>query len=152
VAHIAWDGPESESEFVAHFSRIAEEAAQGKHHFFVILDPTTRAPIGCCDVRPDDAGFCATLGIWLGEPFQGKGIGTRAIDELVRYAFGELGLHRLTAELFRDNWPSRRAFEKNGFALEGTPLQSTLKRGVPRDQWLLGLVNATSRFSPGTSS
>ena len=131
---------------------LPEEAAQQKQHFFVIVDPEAGAPVGCCDVRPDDVGFSATLGIWLAEPFQGKGIGTRAIAELVRYGFGELGLHRLCAELFRDNWSSRRAFEKNGFALEGTTLQSTLKQGFPRDQWLLGLVNATSRFAPGTAS
>jgi ribosomal-protein-alanine N-acetyltransferase len=99
-------------------------------------------------VRPDDQGFSATVGIWIGEAFQGKGIGTRAIGELVLYAFGELTLHRLVAELFVDNWASRRAFEKNGFVLEGTTRESALKRGVARDQWLLGLVNGSGRATP----
>jgi len=61
-----------------------------------------------------------------------------------------LGLHKLVAELFVDNWPSRRSFEKNGFVLEGTTRQSALKRGMARDQWLLGLVNGASRFKAAT--
>ena len=148
VDHIGWDGPDSEADYVARFSVIAAEAALRKRHFFVVLDPSTRAAVGCCDVRPDDQGFSATVGIWIGEPFQGKGIGTRAVGELVLYAFGQLALHRLVAELFKGNWASRRAFEKNGFILEGTTRESALKRGVARDQWLLGLVNGPGRAAP----
>jgi RimJ/RimL family protein N-acetyltransferase len=68
------------------------------------------------------------------------------IAELVSYGFAELGLHRLDSFIFVGNWASRRAFEKNGFELEGTLRGATLKAGVPRDDWVLGLLNPASRF------
>jgi RimJ/RimL family protein N-acetyltransferase len=115
-------------------------------HYFVILDPDEGSPIGCCDVRPDAELFRGEIGLWIGEGSRGRGIGSRVIAELVSYGFGELGLHRLDAVIFVGNWASRRAFEKNGFALEGTLRGATLKAGVPRDDWILGLLNPASRF------
>lgn len=147
VTHgIAWDGPESAEDYALRISDIAERARRGERHFFTIVEPSSGQPVGSCDVRPDDAGFRASLGIWLAEAYQGRGLGTRSIGELVSYGWGRLGLHRLEAEVFVGNEASRRSFEKNGFELEGTIRGATLKRGAPRDEWLLGLVNAQSRF------
>jgi [ribosomal protein S5]-alanine N-acetyltransferase len=150
VDHIAWDGPDSEQEYIARFAAICEKTLRSERHFFTIADPASSRAIGCCDVRPDEQKFLATVGILIGEAHQGKGLGTRAIGELTAYSFDVLGLHKLVAELFVDNWPSRRSFEKNGFVLEGTTRQSALKRGMARDQWLLGLVNGASRFKAAT--
>lgn len=143
---IAWDGPESRADYAARIADIADQTWRGERHFFTILEPVTGAPIGSCDVRPDDAGFRGSLGIWLAESHQGRGIGTRTVGELIQYAWSRLDLHRLEAEVFVGNGASRRCFEKNGFVLEGTLRGATLKRGVPRDMWMLGLVNPRSRF------
>ncbi len=152
VTHgIAWDGPESRDDYTARLTEIADEAWRGERHFFTILEPSSGAPIGSCDVRPDDAGFRASVGIWLAESHQGRGIGTRTIAELVSYAWTRLGLHRLEADVFVGNGASRRSFEKNGFELEGTIRSAMVKRGVPRDMWLLALLNPKSRFWPPLS-
>jgi RimJ/RimL family protein N-acetyltransferase len=42
--------------------------------------------------------------------------------------------------VFTGNYPSRRAFEKNGFRLEGTVRRAVQKRGQLLDEWLLGLL------------
>jgi RimJ/RimL family protein N-acetyltransferase len=144
---IVWEGPDSEQDYASRWGLIVDEVRRGERHFFVLVDPETGGPIGSCDVRPDRQRFRATLGIWVGEAHQNRGLGSRAIAELVGYSFATLGLHKLDAEVFVGNWPSRRAFEKNGFALEGTVRGALLKRGVPRDEWHLGLVNSASRFN-----
>ncbi len=51
---------------------------------------------------------------------RGRGLGTQAIDLVSRYAFEQLGLHRVYAYVLALNPRARRAFEKAGFALEGT--------------------------------
>jgi RimJ/RimL family protein N-acetyltransferase len=51
---------------------------------------------------------------------RGRGVGTRAIDLVSRYAFEQLGLHRVYAYVLALNPRARRAFEKAGFSVEGT--------------------------------
>ncbi len=51
---------------------------------------------------------------------RGCGIGAEAIDLLCRYAFDDLGLHRVYAYVLAINPSARRAFERAGFAFEGT--------------------------------
>ena len=50
---------------------------------------------------------------------RGRGIGVAAIDRMCRYAFDELKLHRIYANVLAINPAGRRAFERAGFALEG---------------------------------
>jgi RimJ/RimL family protein N-acetyltransferase len=148
VRNLIWDGPASEGEFTANWAEKVARAERSEGHFFVITEPEGAAPVGACDVRPDERLFRGSIGLWIGEPYQGRGLGTRAIGALVRYAFEELRLHRLDADVFVGNWPSRAAFEKNGFVLEGTLRGCTLKLGVPKDDWCLGLLNPASPFEP----
>ena len=51
---------------------------------------------------------------------RGRGIGAAAIDRMCRHAFDELNLHRVYAYVLAINPAGRRAFERAGFALEGT--------------------------------
>lgn len=138
---IAWDGPANEREYRDNWSRTVADAEAGRRHFFTIVDPASSNAVGTCDVRPDDGRFRASLGLWIGLPFQARGLGTRVIGDLVRYGFEVLGLCKLDAMVFCGNLASRRVLEKNSFALEGTIRCALLKRGVPIDEWHLGLVN-----------
>lgn len=138
---IAWDGPASEREYREAWPGVVLDASAKRRHFFSIVDPATAGPVGTCDVRPDDSGFRASLGLWIARPFQSRGLGTRVVADLVRYAFEVLGLCKLDAMVFCGNSPSRRIFEKNGFLLEGTNRSALLKRGTPVDEWHFGLVN-----------
>lgn len=63
--------------------------------------------------------FSGTLGYWTGAPFAGQGYMTEAVILLARYAFADLGLHRLDAACLPSNTPSRRVLEKAGFSREG---------------------------------
>jgi ribosomal-protein-alanine N-acetyltransferase len=55
------------------------------------------------------------VGYWVAERFNGRGLATRAVAEVVEIAFADLGLHRLEAATLVDNLPSQRVLEKNDF-------------------------------------
>jgi ribosomal-protein-alanine N-acetyltransferase len=78
----------------------------------------------------------ANVGYWVAERFNGRGLATRAVGELVEVAFGELGLHRLEAGTLVDNIPSQRVLEKNGFERIGLARRYLLIAGEWRDHLL----------------
>ncbi|WP_409294119.1 GNAT family N-acetyltransferase [Peribacillus sp. SCS-26] len=60
-----------------------------------------------------------SMGYWLGQEFQGKGIMTRVAGALTQYAFGELGLNRVEIRAAYGNRKSRAIPERLGFMEEG---------------------------------
>ncbi|AOC57738.1 MULTISPECIES: GNAT family N-acetyltransferase [Bacillus] len=60
-----------------------------------------------------------SIGYWLGEGYQGKGIMTKACQAVIRYLFEECGLHRIEIRAAVDNQKSRRIAERLSFSLEG---------------------------------
>lgn len=66
-----------------------------------------------------DNGDCM-VAIGIGEREQwGKGYGTDAMRLMLRYAFTELNLHRVTLGVFEYNLRAIRSYEKVGFRIEG---------------------------------
>lgn len=51
---------------------------------------------------------------------RGRGFGRDAVNTLVSYAFGEMGLKRLYSNILENNRASRRPFETCGFKQEAT--------------------------------
>lgn len=60
-----------------------------------------------------------SIGYWLGEGFQGKGLMTKACKELVHYAFQELNLNRIEIRVASENHQSKAIAERLGFMCEG---------------------------------
>ena len=54
----------------------------------------------------------AEIGYWIGEPFWGKGITTKALSLATQYAFETLELERLFANIFEGNEASKKVLEK----------------------------------------
>jgi ribosomal-protein-alanine N-acetyltransferase len=53
----------------------------------------------------------------------GRGLATGAVGEILAFAFGDLGLHRVKAATLVDNAPSQRVLDKNGFERIGLARQ-----------------------------
>jgi ribosomal-protein-serine acetyltransferase len=62
----------------------------------------------------------AELGVFLAGPARGRGIVTRAVEEMVDWAFAERGLRRLEWRCAPGNEPSRAIARRLGFTHEGT--------------------------------
>jgi ribosomal-protein-alanine N-acetyltransferase len=61
----------------------------------------------------------AQLGYWVAADVNGRGVATAAVAQIIRIAFGELGLHRLEAGTLVHNVASQRVLERNGFQRYG---------------------------------
>lgn len=94
--------------------------------------------------RIDRANRATSIGYWLGEPFQGRGLMTRACRALVDHALGDLQLHRIEIRCGVENVRSRAIPERLGFTNEGTLRDSErigdryvdhVVYGMPARQW-----------------
>lgn len=89
--------------------------------------------VGIDNWRPGRAE--AELGYWLAKPYWGKGIMTSAVEAVVRLAFEEYRIPRLTAHVFVGNAGSARVLEKAGFVNEATLPGFHEKAGRKLDAW-----------------
>lgn len=81
----------------------------------------------------------AEIGYWLAETHWGKGIVSRALKELIPYAFANFDITRLFARPFGSNVPSQKLLEKNGFVLEARFKDSFFKNGEFEDELIYAL-------------
>jgi RimJ/RimL family protein N-acetyltransferase len=76
-------------------------------------------------------------GIWIGEVEEfGKGFGSEAMALRTRYAFRELGLHKVMPQSDMDNVASRRAAMRAGYRECGCYREHRYCEGAWHDVWL----------------
>jgi RimJ/RimL family protein N-acetyltransferase len=132
--------PVSEEEHERWFSALHE---QTDCVYFAIETKTDERHIGNVWLWAiDERHRKAELRIVIGEhDHLGRGIGTEAISLLCSYAFERLSLHKVYAYVLAINPRARRAFEKAGFALEGTLKEDRLVDGQYTDVYIMGRIN-----------
>jgi RimJ/RimL family protein N-acetyltransferase len=93
----------------------ADEEAAGKSVNFLAVDADDRL-LGSFSVMEIDRerGF-GEIGYWVAAEARGRGVATRAVRLLARWAHDELGLTRIEIHTHTDNLASRRVAEKAGF-------------------------------------
>ena len=81
------------------------------------------------------------VGISLGErEMWGKGYGTDAMRVILRFAFTELNLHRVSLDVFDYNPRAIRSYEKVGFVYEGRMRKYLQKDGGRYDLLFMGIL------------
>jgi RimJ/RimL family protein N-acetyltransferase len=81
------------------------------------------------------------VGIGLGNREDwGKGYGTDAMKIILRYAFTELNLHRVSLDVFEYNPRGVRSYEKAGFVVEGRQRGVILREGRRWDMIYMGIL------------
>ncbi|HEV2308887.1 MAG TPA: GNAT family N-acetyltransferase [Acidimicrobiia bacterium] len=89
---------------------------RGDEAGFVIVErdsDTLLGGIGVHQLRGTDGH--PFVGYWVAAPARGQGVATGALRLVVGWAFGTLGLERLTAWVYTDNPVSPRVLEAVGF-------------------------------------
>lgn len=89
-------------------------------------------------------GRCSA-GYWLAAGARGRGVATRALGLLCRYAFGALGVHRVELWIDPDNAPSLGVAERAGFVREGLLRSFRVIAGEPRDMLMYSLLRGDER-------
>jgi RimJ/RimL family protein N-acetyltransferase len=83
---------------------------------------------------------CATLGVMIGAPYQGRGLGTDAVRTIVGYGFTDLGLHRIQLSVNGDNPAAIAAYRKAGFVEEGRLRETFFRGGQWHDSVKMGIL------------
>ena len=124
------------------FVETDDQATQGKNFLFYIRTLDDNLLIG-------DAGLTviqwthkeAYLGIGIGErACWDQGYGTDAVRVLLRYAFDELNLWRITLNVFAYNPRAIRCYEKCGFRHEGRQRGRLNREGQHWDLIYMGII------------
>ena len=90
--------------------------------------------------------FCnAYLGYGLGAGFTGNGLMTEAVELIVRYAFKELKLHRIEANIQPENQASINVVKRAGFTREGFSKKYLKVGGRWRDHERWAIVREDSK-------
>ncbi len=82
----------------------------------------------------------ASLGYWIGAPYNGLGFMTDAVETVCAFAFEELMLHRVEAACLPTNKGSQKVLERNGFRHEGMARDYLKINGVWQDHLLFALL------------
>lgn len=116
----------------------------GSMHFFMIQRLEDDRKIGLINL----SGFNwlvgnAWVGIGIGErDLWGKGYGTDAMRIILRYAFTELNLNRVTLDLFEINHRGLTSYKKAGFREEGRSPKVLSIAGEYYDLIFMGILRS----------
>ncbi|MEM9415295.1 MAG: GNAT family protein [Planctomycetota bacterium] len=91
----------------------------------------------------------ADIGYWIAADYSGRGIVTRCVDFLTRYAFEAYDLHRLTIRAEPENEKSWKVAERCGYEREGTMRGVCLFHGRWIDHHLYAKINPEHRSKDG---
>ena len=126
----------------SHLQWLADINARGDRQEFMIIERVTGRSIGTIGLsNVDRQNLRAEYGILVGDAdARGKGYAREASELILRYAFDQLGLHRVYLHSFADNAAAVRLYKRVGFRLEGTLRHHVLKRGVFRDVVVMAML------------
>jgi ribosomal-protein-alanine N-acetyltransferase len=140
-----FDPPRQESFFTedgqrAGLRRLAELRAAGStERFLIVCDGEV---VGVLSVSNIIRGplQSATIGYFVSQRHNGRGIASRAVALVAEWAFENAGLHRIEAGTLPDNIASQRVLERNGFARIGYAPKYLFIGGEWRDHVLFHRV------------
>ena len=105
----------------------------------IVLDGHAVGSIAICTC--DDVYHrSAELSYWLGEPYWGNSIMTRAVRSICKEAFERFDIVRIFARPYSDNLASRHVLNNAGFNLEGICRCAVCKDGIMHDDCIYALL------------
>jgi [ribosomal protein S5]-alanine N-acetyltransferase len=140
----------SADEWLALSAKKTEQAGRPIHFAIRVAADALIGVLGF-DGPQEGSPHRAEIGYWLAKPYWGQGIMSAVVRRLCRHAFEELGLAKITANVFAYNPASARVLEKCGFQQEGFLRKHFLKDGALLDGKLFALLRpdgGTSQAQP----
>ncbi|PLW80490.1 GNAT family N-acetyltransferase [Candidatus Woesearchaeota archaeon] len=107
-------------------------------HLVIDIDGQVAGSISLIDIKDNHK---AELGYWLGKDYRRKGIMTKALKLIIDYAFNELKLKKIFAEVFTFNENSCGLLEKCGFEKEAILKKNSFKDGIYNDDYIYSLIS-----------
>ena len=129
--------PDRADEFytTAHQRRRIERIGRDLWRWAILDGDEMVGMIALVDVVREEVQL-GNVGYFVAKEHNGQGHATSAVADVVAFAFGEAGLHRMEAGTLVDNFASQRVLEKNGFERFGLAKRYLLIAGEWRDHVL----------------
>jgi RimJ/RimL family protein N-acetyltransferase len=116
---MGWDDQlPDHAEARANIERAARAWEEGSWAVFRIVDAATDRVIGGVNLQFGDHDI-AEVSYFLSASARGRGLATRAVRLVTRWAFEELAIERIELRAHPENEPSLRVAERAGFTREG---------------------------------
>jgi ribosomal-protein-alanine N-acetyltransferase len=142
-----WDPVRPDAYFTEDVQRTLAVEALGEHEAgrrlpHVILDDDGRIA-GRITLNSIERGafLNCRVGYWVAESANGRGLASKALAEMKRIAFAELGLHRVAAGTLVHNERSQRVLLRNGFERIGLAPRYLNIAGEWQDHVLFQAIN-----------
>jgi ribosomal-protein-alanine N-acetyltransferase len=94
--------------------RLQYQLEGGTHPFAILDDGAIAGTINLFNIVRESLQS-GTIGYWVDNTRNGRGLASGAVGEMLAYAFGGLELHRVEAATLVDNVSSQRVLQKNDF-------------------------------------
>lgn len=91
-------------------------------------------------LKPSWKMGCAEISYHIGVEFQRRGIGSKAVAQLIERLLSQPQLHHIFATVSHENCPSCRLLNRLGFVVEGVMREHFFINGKYVDQCLYGLL------------
>ena len=85
---------------------------------FAIVKKNSNEIIGIIELDLNSKDNHATASYWIGKDYWDRGYTTEALEEIVRFGFEDLNIHRITSHHFHNNPASGKVMQKVGLKLE----------------------------------
>jgi [ribosomal protein S5]-alanine N-acetyltransferase len=138
LPYATWTGSEDAS---AWLTRIQTLTATGTGQQLVIEHLADRKVIGAVLLfRFEASSARVELGYVLGRKYWRQGLASEALRAVCTYAFLELGIRRIEAEVNPDNSASNAVIQALGFVREGLLRKRWVDKGIAYDTILYGCL------------
>jgi RimJ/RimL family protein N-acetyltransferase len=137
MAFDSYDRAKAEQSLAVLVQRSAQE--DRPDYMLAVTRPDDDQVIGFARIAPSGA-WGAKLGYAIGADHWGHGYATDASRVLLRFAFGTLGRHRVTAAIGPENEASIAVVKHLGFTYEGHLRDHVFTNGAWRDSLLYSLL------------
>ncbi|GAB1266977.1 GNAT family protein [Aurantivibrio infirmus] len=121
-------------------STIAESSTGGARNYAIKYEGVICGVAGFHEINKQHK--IGSIGYWLAQPFEGKGIISHAITEILEIGYGEFNLNKIEIHCAVGNEKSRAIPERLGFTYEATLRQSEWLYSKYVDQAIYSMLAA----------
>ncbi len=112
---------------------LQERYALGDFYDWAVIHKESGKMIGTCGfTNLDIPNFCAEIGYVLNPRYRGNGYAPEAASRVIRFAFEELSMERVSAICMKENTASLRVMQKCGMTQEGVLRHAVYAKGRHR--------------------
>lgn len=139
--HMTWEVNRTKSETLFFINFVLGGYKTGTSADWAIVEKVSQKVIGTCSfVDWSNEHRNAVLGYVINRAYWGNGYATEAVNELLKYGFNILQLHRIEAHCDIDNLASEKVMKKLGMSFEGLLRQNQYTKRTFRDTKIYGIL------------